>query len=72
MNKQLSISLVIDEEVQGYTKEIHSVDGLKEMIGALLDQRVLEVRIVKKKDCQSNPISNSGSTDGLLNIDYHK
>lgn len=42
-----SVKLIVDEEVQGYTKEIHSVDELKDIVNDLLDARVMEVRIAK-------------------------
>ena len=71
MEKQLLITLVVDEEVQGYVKEIHNIDELTENVNALLDERVIEIRIKKKRDCRSNPVSIIYPTDGLSNIDHH-
>ena len=54
MENQLVASLIVDEENFGYAKEIRSVDDLKEKVGELLDERVLEVKITKKKDCHAS------------------
>ena len=72
MENQLVASLIVDEENFGYAKEIRSVDDLKEKVGELLDERVLEVKITKKKDCHSNPMSSDRFKDCLSKIDHHK
>lgn len=57
------MKLSVDEEVQGFNRDIESAADMRAAVVSLIDENVLEVSIRKKRAVGDNSLSVEGSTD---------